>query len=49
MLDWPMHLSGQRELHLELLAQVGRCEEHKQNLADLLASGEHQTLGVLTA
>jgi hypothetical protein len=31
MLDWPMHLSGQREPHLELFAQVGLRDEDKEN------------------
>jgi hypothetical protein len=49
MLDWPMHLSGQREPYLELFAQVGLREEHNENSADLLASCEDRMPGVLTA
>ena len=49
MLDWPMHLSGQREPYLELFAQVGLREKHNENSADLLASSEDQMPGVLTA
>ena len=43
-----MHLGGQRELYLELFAQVGLREEHGEISADLLASYEALTPGVLT-
>ena len=49
MLDWPRHLSGQREPYLELFAQVGLRKEQKENSATLPDECEKSHAVVLTA